>query len=52
VDDTCSTTEHTRFALVQGTRGPTVLVALDGCAVYEDQAGYFRSTDELRRLLQ
>jgi hypothetical protein len=52
VDDTCSTTEHTRFALINGSRGPSVVVAIDGCAVYEDQVGYFRGTDELRRLLQ
>jgi hypothetical protein len=52
VDDTCSTTEHTRFALVRGPGGPSVVVAIDGCAVYEDQVGYFRGTDELRPLLQ
>jgi hypothetical protein len=52
LDDTCSTTEHTRFALVTGARGGDVVVALDGCALYEERAGYFRGTDALRALLQ
>jgi hypothetical protein len=52
VDDTCSTTDHTSFALVRASRGPSIVVALDGCAVFEDQVGYFRGTNELRRLLQ
>ncbi len=51
VDDSCSTTEHTRFATVHGTRGGWVVVALDGCAVYQDNVGFFRGTDALRALL-
>ena len=42
----CSITEHTRFALLDGTDG-TTLVALDGCALLQDST-VWTSTDQLR----
>lgn len=53
VDASCSRHQHTRFALLQagGTAGgPTTLVALDGCAVQQDD-GWWRATDRLRALV-
>ena len=48
-DSTCSRHGHTRFALVM-PGGPSTLVALDGCAVQQDD-GWWRATDRLRALV-
>lgn len=51
VDSGCSRRLHTRFALIQKESGsPSTLVALDGCAVQQDE-GWWRGTDRLRSLL-
>ena len=49
VDRTCGRHTHTRFALLS-TAGGGTLVALDGCAVHQDQ-GWWRAGDSLRAAL-
>lgn len=47
---TCSRHGQTRFALLSPPGGPGAVVALDGCAVQEDE-GWWRAGDDLRALL-
>jgi hypothetical protein len=51
VDPSCTRSQHTGFALLQGGRGGSdTLVAVDGCAVQQD-GGWWRAPDRLRALV-
>ncbi|MCU1588310.1 MAG: hypothetical protein JWN31_1803 [Frankiales bacterium] len=49
-DSSCARHGHRQFALIFGGRGGTTLIAIDGCAVQQDD-GWWRATDKLRELV-
>jgi len=46
-DPSCSRQEHTRFAVLNGGQRDSTVVALDGCAVSQDE-GWWGAADQLR----
>jgi hypothetical protein len=51
VDPTCSRSTQTRFALLVAKNGPTVVALDGGCAVSQNDGGWFRAGDDLRAAL-
>ncbi|MDX6218244.1 MAG: hypothetical protein QOG99_3828 [Frankiales bacterium] len=51
VDPTCNRSTQTRFALLVAKNGPTVVALDGGCAVSQNDGGWFRAGDDLRAAL-